>query len=145
VTRSASRAVAVGPVDSDDAAGSEGTSEIETVRAIVLHPDGRLERVHLTGADADRFAEMKLLLAARSIISTTVDDQDGPAALAWLDEFADRKGLARNDTLSGLLERTVNGPAVITGFGLGERCSMTSVHLGLERVLEQRSTTGPEV
>jgi hypothetical protein len=114
------------------------------VRAIVLHPGGRLERVHLTGADADRFAEMKLLLAARSIISITIDDQDGPAAIAWVDEFADRKGLTRNELLSGLVEHTVNGPAVITGFGRGERCSMTSVHAGLERVLEQRSGTGPQ-
>jgi hypothetical protein len=138
--------VTVGPVDGADTADTaEVTSEIETVRAIVLHPGGRLERVHLTGADADRFAEMKLLLAARSIVSITIDDQDGPAAIAWLDEYADRKGLRRNETLSGLVERTVNGPAVITGFGRGERSSMTSVHVGLERVLERRSTAGPEI
>jgi hypothetical protein len=126
-------------VDAGDPGGTD------TVRAIVLHPGGRLERVQLTGADADRFAEMRLLLAARSIISITIDDQDGPAAIAWLDEYADRKGLGHNDVLSGLIERAVNGPAVITGFGRGERSSMTSVHAGLERVLEQRSAAASEV
>jgi hypothetical protein len=129
-----------------DTGGNDNSDDSDdAVRAVVLHPGGRLERVHLTGADADRFAEMKLLLAARSIVSITVDDQDGPAAIAWLDEYADRKGLGRNDILSGLVERTVNGPAVITGFGRGERSSMTSVHAGLERVLDQRSGAAPEV
>lgn len=119
-----------------------GPDDSDPVRAIVLHPGGRLERVHLTGADPDRFAEMKLLLAARSLVSITIDDQDGPAAIAWLDEFAGRKGLGRNDALSDLVERTVNGPAVITGFGRGEWSSMSSVHAGLERVLEQHRGPG---
>jgi hypothetical protein len=116
----------------------------ETVRSVLVRPDGRVEEVNLSGDDPARFAKIKLLVGARSITAIVIGDQDGPAAMAWIDEFSDRKGLARNVILSALVDRPVFGTTVITGFGEGDRYSMTSVAAGLQRVLERmaRDTSG---
>lgn len=111
--------------------------------AVVVHADARLEPVNLMGDDAERFAEIRLLIGARSLDSIAIDDHDGPAAVAWVDEFADRKGLDHNAIVSTLADRSVVGPAVITGFGYGEQASLTSVHAGLRRVLERMVADTP--
>jgi hypothetical protein len=122
---------------SESAASILSAGAMETVRAVLVEPGRRVEPVLLSGEDGKRFAQIKLLLGARSITAIVIPDHDGPAAMAWIDEFGDRKGLAPNEILSALVDRTLPGPTVITGFGLGDRYSMSSVHPGLQQVLER--------
>jgi hypothetical protein len=113
----------------------------DTVTAAVVHPGSLLEQVLLSGEDADRFAKIKLLVGARSVTAIVIGDHDGPTAVAWIDEFGDRKGLAQNEIVSALVDRHVAGPAVVTGLGEGNHASMTSLHSGLQAVLVRMSSS----
>ena len=110
------------------------------VAAVLVHSDGRVEHVSLVGDDAERFARIRRLIRAAGLDAISIDDHDGPAALAWVDEAAEQRREERNDIVSTLSDRTVLGSAVITGFGHGEQASMTSVHAGLRRVLDRMAT-----
>lgn len=118
------------------------TVPARVVSAAIIRADRTLEPIELVGDDSERFARIQLLLDARSLRAVVIDDNDGPAAMAWLDEFADRKGLTPNEIVSTLTDGRVTGAAVITGLGQGEQTSMTSVHDGLLRVLEQMAAGG---
>jgi hypothetical protein len=110
-----------------------------TITVAVVYPDGALEQMPLSGTDGERSAKIALLIRAGSVSAIEIDDQDGPAALAWIDEFAERKGLNPNQIVSTLVDHRVAGTAVITGLGHSDRSSMTSIHDGLLIVLGQMS------
>lgn len=111
----------------------------ETVIAAVVDPDGSPRQVVLSGDDAERFATIRTLINAKSVTALVISQQDGPAAVAWIDEFGDRKGLRTNEVLSALLNRRVQGAVVLAGPGPGDGYSMSSVDAGLLAQLDNLS------
>ena len=108
------------------------------VNATVVRTDGTLIALTLPGSDSTRFAKIRQLIGG-SVTALILDDQDGPAATGWIDDEGVRKGLPANDIASAVADRPVVGPMVITGRGQGDDQCLTSVHPGLQSVLEEIS------
>jgi hypothetical protein len=111
-----------------------GTADPARTVATVVHPDATLHAVAVLGDDADRFATIRKIVGG-SVTTVLIDDQDGPAALGWINGSS--RGLAANSVASALVDRPIYGPMVITGLGHGDEESTSSIHPGLQRVLEQ--------
>jgi hypothetical protein len=109
----------------------------QPVRAAVVYPDLTIRQVVLVGDDSARFARVKRLIGDCSVSAIAISDQDGPAAVGWVDDDGANKGLRPNKLASALADRLVLGPMVVTGLGRGDDESMTSVHEGLRHVLGQ--------
>jgi hypothetical protein len=93
-----------------------------------------LQPVAVVGDDAERFATIRKILGD-SVTAVPVDDQDGPAALGWVNGSS--LGLVPNPVASALVDRPICGPMVMTGLGHGDAESTSSIHSELQRVLEQ--------
>jgi hypothetical protein len=93
------------------------TADAARTVATVLHPDAILQPVAVLGDDADRFATIRKIVGG-SVTTVLIDDQDGPAALGWVNGSS--RGLAANPVASALVDRPIYGPTVITGLGHGD-------------------------
>jgi hypothetical protein len=106
------------------------------ISATVVYPDATLQRVILSGDDSAQFAAIGRLVGA-PVIAVDIDDQDGPAAVGWLDDGGDGDHrLTPNAIASAIANRPVSGPMVVTGRGRGDE-ALTSIHDGLQVVLER--------
>jgi hypothetical protein len=109
------------------------------IDATVVHPDATLQAAVLLGDDAHRFERIRQILGG-SVTAVQIDDQDGPAALGWMNTRAASTGLIANRIASALVGLPIWGPMVITGLGHGEHESTSSIHPGLRLVLEQMAS-----
>jgi hypothetical protein len=116
----------------DESASEAAAHDIE---ATIVHPDGTLEAITLAGDDAHRFALIREILGG-AFTSIMIEDQDGSAALGWVRDGTP-DGLLPNPLAAALSERPVRGPMVITGLGHADDETTTSIHQGLQRVLER--------
>jgi hypothetical protein len=117
------------------------TSKRHPITATVVYPDASLRRVTLRGDDSAKFAAIRRLVGS-SVTALEIDDQDGPAAMGWVADVSggdDR--LTRNAIASAISNRPVGGPMVVTGRGHGN-AALTSIHAGLQVVLEQMVAHG---
>jgi hypothetical protein len=111
------------------------------ITAAVVYPDATLRQVTLSGDDSTQFAAIRRLVGA-PVVAVDIDDQDGPAALGWVDDgtVGDHR-LTPNVIASALADKSICGPMVITGRGRGNE-ALTSIHAGLQVVLEQMVRSG---
>jgi len=107
------------------------------IRATIVFPDASIEHVLLMGDDSERFNKIKDHLDYGLITAIAISDQDGPAAVGWVDADGLNRGLRPNKLASALVDRLVVGPMVVTGLGRGEDESMTSIHEGFRLVLDR--------
>lgn len=119
---------------SNNGVGTERNDD-RSVRVVVIQPNLGVDDVIITGSDSERFAMVSRLAGRCSITAVPISDQDGPAALGWIDEHGIEKSLQLNHIASELVGRSVVGPMVVTGLGHGDLDSMSSVHQGLRDVL----------
>jgi hypothetical protein len=115
--------------------GPTEPADRSVISAVVVYPDATLKPVTLVGDDSDRFAAIRRLVGG-TLTRLTIDDQDGPAAVGWIDENSTRGQYASNAVASALVDCAVAGPMVVTGRGRGHIAAMTSIHDGLLGVLE---------
>ena len=109
------------------------------IDATIVHPHATLQTTAPVGDDAHRFATIHQILGG-SVTAVQIDDQDGPAALGWVNTRGASAGLVPNTIASALVGLPIWGPMVITGLGHGERESTSSIHPGLQLVLEQMAS-----
>jgi hypothetical protein len=90
----------------------------------------------LSGDDSAQFAAIGRLVGA-PVTAVDIDDQDGPADVGWLDDGSggDHR-LTPNAIAAAIANRPVSGSMVVTGCGPGDE-ALTSIHAGLQAVLEQ--------
>jgi hypothetical protein len=112
-------------------------TEARAVRATIVFPDATVAHVMLMGDDSERFNTIKDHLHHGSVTAISISDQDGPAAVGWLDADALDRGLTPNRIASALVDRLIVGPMVITGPGKDEDESMASIHEGLRLVIDR--------
>jgi hypothetical protein len=121
---------AVGPGHED-----RTKSDFHSVRVAVIYPDSSVDELVLTGTDSECFASVRHLAGNCILTPIEISDQDGPAAVGWVDAAGIPNALKPNRIASELTDRPVVGPMVVTGLGHGDADSMSSVHEGLRRVL----------
>jgi hypothetical protein len=111
------------------------------VGASVVFEDSTVAHVLLMGDDCDRFNKIRDYLDYDMVSAISISDQDGPAAIGWIQEQGSNTESKPNKLASDLADRFILGPMVVTGLGQGNQASMTSIHQGLQLVLDRLART----